>query len=147
MLTRTPRYDIAGRKLLTINEKYFAGDHSLIHAKFGYNDKHLPGVLENIVHAELRRRGYRVLIGKDGDREIDFVAELGDERLYVQVTTSLNAEATRAREMAPLLALTDSYPKLVLSLDAQAGGNEQGIMHRWLPQWLLDTAATARTRP
>lgn len=139
VLTRIPRYDIAGRKLLTVNEKYYAGDHSLIHAMLGYSDRHLPGVLENIVQAELRRRGNRVVVGKADGREVDFIAERGDDRTYVQVTTTMTSDRTRERELAPLLAIRDSHPKIVLSLDRHAGGNEAGIKHRYLPDWLLDT--------
>ncbi len=137
LLHRTPRYDLVGRKLLTINEKYYAGDHGLVHARLGYQDRHLPGTLENIVQAELRRRGYRVMVGKLGEQEVDFVAEVGDERLYVQVTTTMVEARTRDRELAPLLAIKDAHPKLVLSLDRHAGGSESGIKHRWVPEWLL----------
>ncbi|MDR0284315.1 MAG: ATP-binding protein [Propionibacteriaceae bacterium] len=145
LLTRVPRYDLQGKKLLTINEKYYVGDHALIHAQLGYSDRHLPGVLENIVEAELRRRGYQTTVGKVGDQEVDFVATRGDECLYVQVTTSLLAdERVRTRELAPLAAIRDSYPKLILSLDREAGGTDRGIRHLWLPQWLLtkDTVVT-----
>ncbi len=138
ILVKVPRYDVQGKKLLTTNEKYYAGDHSLIHAVLGYQDRHLPGVLENIVGAELRARGYHTAVGKLGPQEVDFVATNGNERLYIQVTTSLIAsEATRARELAPLLAIHDAHPKFVLSLDRTAGGDEAGIRHAWLPEWLL----------
>jgi predicted AAA+ superfamily ATPase len=140
VLVKVPRYDLQGKKLLTTNEKYYAGDHALIHAILGYQDRHLPGILENIVQAQLRLRGYQTTVGKAGDKEVDFVATRGDERLYVQVTTSLTAsDTTQARELAPLLAIRDSFPKIVLSLDSHAGGTHHGIRHLWLPQWLLDT--------
>lgn len=144
VLVKVPRYDVRGKSLLAVNEKYYAGDHSLIHATLGYNDSRQPGVLENIVAIELLRRGYALAVGKLGDQEIDFVATRGDDRLYVQVTTSLLAsQATRQRELAPLLALPDSYPKIVLSLDRQAGGNTEGIKHQWLPAWLMDDSNDA----
>jgi predicted AAA+ superfamily ATPase len=140
ILYRVPRFDLQGRELLTVNDKYFAGDHGLIHALLGYQDRHLPGVLENIVFHELLRRGFQVYVGKLGDREIDFITETDGKRYYIQVTTSLDASPqTRARELAPLLAIKDSYPKLILSLDQHAGGSENGIEHRWLPDWLLQT--------
>ena len=137
VLIKVPRLDLRGKALLTVNEKYYAGDHALIHATLGYNDARLPGVLENVVAMELLRRGYDLSIGKWGDQEVDFVADSGADRLYVQVTTSLNANpVTRDRELAPLLAIPDSYPKIVLSLDQHAGGNIQGVRHLWLPAWL-----------
>lgn len=140
VFTKVPRFDLRGRTLLSVNEKYYAADHALIHAVLGYADSRLPGVLENIVAAELRRRGYELTVGKLDDKEVDFVATQGSDRLYVQVTTSLTAsDQTRQRELAPLRAINDAYPKLVLSLDRQAGGTDDGIRHLWLPQWLLDT--------
>jgi len=138
VLVRVPRWDLRGKKLLTVAEKYYAGDHGLINAVLGYEDRRLPGVLENVVGAELRSRGYQTAVGKVGDQEVDFVATRGNERLYVQVTTSLTAsEQTQARELAPLLAIRDAYPKIVLSLDSHAAGTYDGVRHLWLPQWLL----------
>lgn len=137
ILTKVPRFDLQGRKLLTINEKYYAGDISLIHATLGYSDRHFSGVLENIVLAELRRRGFSAWVGKLGNQEVDFVAERDGERLYVQVTVTMSDERTRNRELAPLAAIRDSFPKLVLSLDQHAGGLEAGIHHLWLPAWLI----------
>ena len=137
ILVKAPRYDVQGKRLLEFNEKYYAGDHALINAIVGHQDRHLPGVLENIVQAELRARGYSVAVGKVGEQEVDFVATKAGEPLYVQVTVSLTAsEGTRARELAPLKAIRDSYPKLVLSLDRHAGGTDDGVRHVWLPEWL-----------
>jgi len=142
VLTRVPRLDLRGKALLAVNEKYYAGDHSLIHATLGYDDTRLPGVLENIVAMELLRRGYDLSVGKLGEQEVDFVATSGADRLYVQVTTSLNASpATRERELAPLLSITDSYPKIILSLDQSAGGNTDGVRHCYLPDWLTGKAS------
>ncbi|MCL2490213.1 MAG: ATP-binding protein [Propionibacteriaceae bacterium] len=139
ILVKVPRYDLQGKKLLTVAEKYYAGDHGLVNALLGHNDRHLPGILENIVGAELRLRGYQTTVGKLGTQEVDFVATKGTERLYVQVTSSLTAsDETRQRELAPLLAIRDAYPKIVVSLDAHAAGSYDGIRHIWLPHWLLD---------
>jgi predicted AAA+ superfamily ATPase len=139
ILARVPRNDLQGKGLLSVNDKHYAGDHSLIHAVLGYDDRRLPGVLENIVGAELRRRGYQVSVGKVGDAEVDFVADHGSERLYVQVAVTVAASVeTRERELAPLLAIRDSHPKLLLTLDRLAGGGPAGIQHRWLPDWLLE---------
>ena len=67
------RQDLQGRKILTVNEKYYVADHGIREAVFGGNRKDINLVLENIVYMELLRRGYTVTIGKAGSQEIDFV--------------------------------------------------------------------------
>lgn len=104
-----------------------------------FSTSRLPGLLENIVHAELRLRGYDVSIGKLGDAEVDLVAQRRDERIYVQVATTIADEQTRHRECAPLLAVQDSYRKCVLTADALAGGIEAGIRRMRIPDFLLDS--------
>lgn len=138
LLRRVDRYDVRGRAHLATQEKYFAGDHGIVNALLGYSAGRLPGLLENIVQAEMRLRGYGVSVGKVGDKEIDFIASRGDERVYLQVCVSALDPETRAREFAPLLALRDSFPKFVLSLDALAGGTVEGVRHVYLPEFLLE---------
>ncbi|NDL55658.1 ATP-binding protein [Phytoactinopolyspora mesophila] len=138
VIARVPRYDVRGRALLATDEKHYAGDHGLVHALFGYSDQRLPGVLENIVWSELRRRGYDVTIGKVGATEVDFVATRRDEILYVQVATTIAASPeTRQREYAPLEAIPDNHPKYVLTLDPLAGDQTGGIHHQRIPDFLL----------
>lgn len=73
--------------------------------------------MENAVYLHLLRKGYRVFVGKDGDQEIDFMAERDRERLYVQVTYLLGNDSTIQREFGNLLAVADNYPKYVVSMD------------------------------
>jgi predicted AAA+ superfamily ATPase len=140
LVHRLRRVDVRGRRLLATDEKLYAGDHGLVNAVFGYQPSRLPGLLENIVQAELRGRGYEVFVGKQGDAEIDFVGERAGERVYLQVAVTALDATTRRREFAPLLAVRDSYPKYVVTLDRLAGGNEDGVRHVWLPEFLLDPA-------
>jgi hypothetical protein len=141
LISRVPRYDIRGRALLATDEKHYLGDHGIVHALFGYSDQRLPGVLENIVWLELRRRGYDVTIGKVGATEVDFAARRREDTIYVQVATTLAASAeTRRREYAPLEAITDNYPKYVLTLDPLAGDNTGGIHHQPIHDFLLSDA-------
>jgi predicted AAA+ superfamily ATPase len=141
VLARVPRYDIRGKALLATEEKHYAGDHGLVQALFGYSDQRLPGLLENIVWAELRRRGWEVRIGKVGAAEVDFVADRQSDRLYVQVAVTVLASAeTRRREYAPLEQIRDSFPKYVLTLDPAAGDRTNGIQHQRLPDFLLSDA-------
>ncbi len=133
---RVPLYDLKGRRHLEINEKHFVNDTGLRTAVIGYRADDIGGLLENVVCTELLRRGYRIAIGRMGDREIDFVAERGDARLYVQVAYLLPTAATLEREVAPLLALKDNYPKLLLTLDRELGNDIRGVRRLYLPDWL-----------
>lgn len=138
LLSGVPRYDIRGRALLATDEKHYLGDHGIVHALFGYADRRLPGVLENIVWLELRRRGYDVTVGKVGPAEVDFVARRQEDTIYVQVATTIAASAeTRRREYAPLEAIADNHPKYVLTLDPLAGDRTGGIHHLPIPDFLL----------
>ena len=94
--------------------------------------------LENVVYLELLRRGYEVNIGKVGATEIDFIARKGDSVLYFQVTASMVEETTFEREMAPLKAINDNYPKTIITLDRYTLGNYEGIQVVNAIDWLLD---------
>jgi len=138
LVSRVPRYDIRGRALLATDEKHYLGDHGIVHALFGYSDRRLPGVLENIIWLELRRRGYGVTIGKVGPTEVDFAARRQEDTIYIQVATTIAASAeTRRREYAPLEAIADNYPKYVITLDPLAGDNTGGIRHLPIHEFLL----------
>jgi predicted AAA+ superfamily ATPase len=138
ILGHAPAYDLRGKALMTVNGKWFAGDHALIWALFGYQDHLVPGVAENIVWAELRRRGYEVSVGRLGAQEVDFVADRSGDRVYVQVaTTVIGSDELRRREFGPLEKIRDAYPKFVVSLDRLAGGNQNGVKHVYLPHFLL----------
>lgn len=138
IINRIQRYDIQGKEILKTNEKYYLGDISLAYAAFGYKDRLISGILENIVLLELQRRGYTVYVGKSGEKEIDFVAEKQNQKLYVQVAYKIaDAESTIKREFAPLLALKDQYPKYVVTLDEFWQDNVEGVRHVYLPDFLL----------
>lgn len=135
---RAQRYDIRGKRLLEINDKYYLGDISIRHALLGYREADISGMLENIVFLELKRRGYDVWVGKVGDREVDFVATRDDEKLYVQVAYLLASDDTVEREFGVLRDIRDNYPKLVLSLDTAFGGDIQGVRRVNLVDFLLE---------
>lgn len=138
IINRIQRYDIRGKEILQTNEKYYLGDISLAYAAFGYKDRLISGVLENIVLLELQRRGYDVFVGKSGDKEIDFIAERQNQKIYVQVAYKIvDSEATVTREFAPLLAIKDQYPKYVVTLDDFWQDNVEGVKHIYLPDFLL----------
>lgn len=121
------RYDIKGKELLKTLGKYYIVDLGIRNMLLGYRDVDRGHILENVVYLELLRRGYRVYIGKVGKKEVDFVAERPEEKIYVQVAESLAGEATRKRELAPLYDIRDNYEKLVLSMDKSFVSSVDGI--------------------
>jgi uncharacterized protein len=137
IIYRIPRYDIKGREILKTNEKYFVGDQSLLYAVMGFKDRLISGVLENIVMLELKRRGFRVFVGKSGEKEVDFVAEKADAKVYVQVCYQMTEKSTIDREFAPLLEIRDHYPKYVVSMDQTWSDNVEGIRHKHIADFLL----------
>jgi hypothetical protein len=137
IIDRIPRYDLKGKELLKTFEKYFVGDQAIIYAVMGYKDRLISGILENIVMLELKRRGYQVFTGKWDDREIDFVAEKQEAKIYVQVTYKMEGQSTIDREFAPLLEIRDNHPKYVVSMDELWRDNIQGIKHVHISDFLL----------
>lgn len=130
------RQDIQGKKILTVNEKYYVADHGVREAVFGGNMKDINLVLENIVYMELLRRGYVVTVGKVGDKEIDFVCEDKGNKLYVQVAYLLASEDTIQQEFGVYDSVRDIFPKYVVTLD-EFDMSRDGIKHRNVRDFLL----------
>ena len=130
------RYDLEGKKIVTVNEKYYCADHGLREALFGKNIQNIDQVLENIVCLELLRRNYKVYVGKKGDLEIDFIAEKQGKKIYVQVAYLLANEETIRREFSVYNAVKDSYPKYVVSMD-DLDFSQNGIIHKNIKDFLL----------
>ena len=103
----------------------------------GYRDADRGHILENIVFLELIRRDYRVYVGKIGELETDFMAEKPNEKLYIQVTESMQSPEIRARELRPLQIIDDNYEKVVLSMDRNYINSYGGIKSLNLIDWLL----------
>lgn len=137
ILHRVPRYDIKGREILKTQEKFYAGDVSLVYATMGQRDRMISGILENIVFLELKRRGYQVYVGKLDNREIDFIAEKQEVKVYIQVAYKLESQQTVEREFSPLLAVNDHYPKYVVSMDDFWKDSIEGVRHRHIADFLL----------
>lgn len=135
VIYRCQRYDLQGKSVLKTQEKFYLADSSLKYCIMGFNPKSIAAMLENIVYFELRRKGYDVYIGKNQTKEIDFVAEKRDERIYVQVCRRLPEESDR--EVANLLEIRDHYPKYVVTLDELAAGNINGVKIVHLLDFLL----------
>ncbi|MFA5007514.1 MAG: ATP-binding protein [Candidatus Izemoplasmatales bacterium] len=137
LIHRVPRGDLIGKAMLKTEEKYYVSDHGTREALVGNNGAAIESVLENIVYIELLRRGYRVYVGKVGDREIDFVAERNGKTTYYQVAYLMESEATREREFSAFDAIDDHYPKVVVSMD-RVDMSRRGVVHRNVEDFLLD---------
>lgn len=130
------RVDLQGKQILSTNEKYYIADHGIREAVFGGNMRDINLILENIVYLELLRRGYKVTVGKTGEKEIDFVCDKRGDKLYVQVTYLLASEDTIKREFGAYGTIRDNFPKYVVSLD-EFDMSRNGIKHQNIRDFLL----------
>ena len=132
------RYDIKGRQHLKTLGKYYMVDTGLRNYLLSGSALDIGHLIENIVYLELLRRGYTVNIGKLAEKEVDFVAKNMDGVLYIQVSATVLDRGTLTRELAPLQAINDNHPKILLTLDeVGAGANYEGIQQLNLVDWLL----------
>lgn len=136
LLHMVTRADVLGKKLLKFQEKSYIADHGIREAVYGNNMRDIQQTLENIVYMELRRRGYDIYIGKAERQEVDFVAQKGSEKCYIQVTYLLASEETVEREFSVLEKIPDNYPKYVVSMD-EINRSRNGIKHMNIRKFLL----------
>lgn len=134
---KVPRYDVKGKRLLELHEKYYLGEIALRHALLGYREGDISGILENIVFLELKRRGYHVFLGKLDNKEIDFIAEKDNRKIYIQVAYLLASQETIQKEFSVLHSIKDNYPKFVISMDDIFGKDIDGIERLHLIDFLL----------
>lgn len=139
ILYKAGRYDVKGKQYLKSLEKYYLVDVGLRRMLLGDRGADIRHILENIVYLELIRRGWRVSIGKIGDLEIDFVAEVGGDRIYYQVAASVLDPNTFARELAPLQRVPDHYPKFIISMD-ELSMSQDGIKQINIVDFLLESS-------
>ena len=137
LLYKVQREDLKGKKILSINEKYYCVDQGFNQVRIGRNQVNNSRIMENIVYFELLRRGYEITIGCVGKYEIDFVCKKMGEKIYVQVTRELSQEDTIEKEFRPLLLVKDNYPKYVISTD-EFDMSQDGIIHMNIFDFLLD---------
>lgn len=131
------RYDIKGTQLLKTRQKYYLADVGLRNIILGSKGGDLGHILENIIFLELLRRGKEVYIGKVGNLEIDFISINGNNKAYYQVSLSVRDEKTLQRELAPLQAIKDSFPKYLITLDNDPTISHNGISQIYALDWLL----------
>lgn len=145
------RFDVKGRKYIGSPKKYYFEDMGLRNARLGFRQIEQTHIMENIVYNELRTRGYNVDVGVVDWRgtsegvpyrkrlEVDFVANLGDRRCYIQSAYQLPTPEKVAQEKASLLEIDDSFQKIVLVRDVvKPARDEHGILTMSVYDFLLD---------
>ena len=151
IINKANRYDVKGRKYIGTPLKYYFEDVGLRNARLGFRQIEETHLMENIIYNELRSRGYSVDVGmvekrgKDAEGkeyknqlEIDFVANLGSKRYYVQSAFSMPTEEKRIQEKASLINVNDSFKKIIVVKDVvNVTRDEAGITTMSIYDFLL----------
>lgn len=137
LIHRVERYDMVGKRIFEVGEKYYFENLGLRNTIIGYRITDKAKILENVVYNHLLYDGYKINIGYNGNKEIDFICEKASEKLYVQVALKLNAEKTIEREFGNLLKIPDNFPKIVVSEDDFSGNTYKGIRHYSIRDFLM----------
>ena len=135
--SKTSRYNIRGKSVMTLLEKYYVVDLGLLQLKSSPIEKKVGGRLENIVYNELIARGYDVYIGKTDNGEIDFVVDDFGDRFYIQVADYLSSDEVVEREFGAYKNVADNFPKYVITMD-KINYSRDGIIHKNIIDWLLE---------
>ena len=151
VLERSVRYDIKGKRYINTLGKYYFSDLGIRNALLGFRQQEENHIMENIIYNELRIRGYHVDIGTVEERttdrnnktirkqyEVDFVANQGNKRYYIQSAFALPDEAKIRQETASLTRIDDSFKKIiVVKDDIMPKRDENGIVTIGIMDFLL----------
>ncbi len=151
IISKAMRYDVKGRQYISTPSKYYFVDHGLRNARLNFRQQDPGHIMENVIYVELLRRGYSVDVGSvsssltanDGvvkrvSFEVDFVANKGDKRLYIQSAQQILTAEKRLQECQSLRLIKDSFKKIVIEdADFVAGYDQDGIYHLPLLDFLL----------
>ena len=135
--SKASRYNIRGKEVMTLLEKYYLVDLGLLQLKSSPIEKKVGGRLENIVYNELLARGYDVYIGKTDNGEINFVVDNFGDRFYIQVADYLSSDDVVKREFGAYKNVEDNFPKYVITMD-KINYSQNGIIHKNIIDWLLE---------
>lgn len=152
LVEKSVRYDIKGKKYISTPSKYYFVDMGLRNARLNFRQTEENHIMENVIYSELRMRGFSVDVGTveikekqpDGtwqrkQLEIDFVANKGSRRYYIQSAFMLTDEQKRLQEERPLLRVNDSFKKVIVVRDnIILRRDENGLVTMGLKQFLLD---------
>lgn len=137
LIHRVERYDLVGKRIFEIGEKYYFENMGLRNIIIGYRITDKAKILENLVYNHLLYKGYSIKVGYYGDKEIDFIGEKNNEKIYIQVALKIDNEETAEREFGNLLKIQDNYPKIVVTEDSFNGNSYEGIQHYPIREFLL----------
>ena len=147
IIEKAKKYDIKGKKYIDTPSKYYFTDIGLRNAFVNYRQQDEGHIMENIIYIELRKRGFNVDIGMVETRanneykqlEVDFIANKGDNKYYIQSTLNMNDENVREREVRPLLKINNSFKKIIIVKDdIMRNRDENGIVTIGLFDFLTD---------
>ena len=155
MFSESKRYDVKGRHYFEYPHKYYCEDIGLRNARIGFRQQEMTHIMENIIYNELILRGFSVDVGvvysreinANGNsvrvpREIDFVANKGGKRVYIQSAFALLTEEKKEAELKPFLLTGDSFPKIIIRNDVgKRWYDDTGVLNIGLIDFLLDESA------
>lgn len=137
IISKIERYDIRGKRMLAFEAKEYVCDLGFFHVRKNRVKDEWNCIMETVVYNELISRGMRVYIGKTYKGEIDFIAELNGLRCYIQVAYLLTDKDTADREFGAYSAVSDNYPKHVITMDPITVSRD-GVTHLQLIDFLCD---------
>jgi len=138
LIHKVGRYDIVGKRIFEVGEKYYFENMGIRNAIWGYKIQDLGKILENVVFNHLMYLGYKVKVGSLQTEEIDFICEKNNEKIYIQVALRIESDVTAQREFGNLLKIKDAYPKMVITMDTFNGNSFEGIKHMNIADFLLN---------
>lgn len=155
LFSESKRYDVKGRKYFEYPFKYYCEDIGLRNARIGFRQQEMTHIMENIIFNELILRGYAVDVGvvyaneknaagsySKVAREIDFIASMGDKKVYIQSAFALPDDEKAEQELKPFSLTGDAFPKIIVRRDIRKRWyNDSGILNIGLTDFLLDETA------